>query len=608
MEENIESVAPKSTTSNVVHSAPTKSRLNVALIFGLILAAALIAIFYGTSTYKTSTEHAVELTEGRAKQFQVVAEELLRARYRSMGIAADTLLQSKVTINPFMKRDRAALEAVIDPYFRYVKDKHGVLQINFWIPKAILFYRAGSPELGQMDASKFRNTVVSANERQERIMAVETGQGGVVGIRGIVPVLDGEKFYGLVEYVSDFHIPLNGAAGESHMKWGLSISKEKFEQTERPRNDAEDAVKDNDIYIEYLDSGTRDIIKNVNFDPRSKEHGVYVFDGRHIFIKTFPIYNYVGKPTITIAMVDDISQEYALAFQKALIHGGVLFLILSAILVFGYLKIDNLRSGILGSIGAEKRLLKERLAQGDEAISKLRDVEIVKRRFFANLMNAINRPLLAITGQLETLRQELSDKGLLTDKALEERFTYTTKEAQYVQRLVSDYEQIEVFRHDLVNTDLTPISLKGAIEESLVNIERYRRLPNLSINLNLAETLPFIRGNVDLLAKAIDGLMGYTIHIAGQGDINISTMRDENWAVLSISGPALAGPDAPNEALLNEVQQFLAELSKGITPTGNAEKLIGLLLARVTIESFGGNLQVASTGEPGFIARFPLAD
>jgi len=243
-----DTAADKATPMGVITAPQIKQKLSAGLIVGLVLGAALISIFYATSSYKTQTEHVVELADGRSKQFEVVFTELKQARFRAMGIGADTLLQSRVTMDPFIKRDRSALAAKIDPFFTFLKEKHAVSQINFWIPPSTMFYRAGAPELGQFDGSKFRPAVVAANARQERIMTVETGQGGIIGIRGIVPVLWEDKFYGVLEFVSDFSIPLQGASVESHFKWATSITKERFAQVERARNEKEDAEK-GDVFL-----------------------------------------------------------------------------------------------------------------------------------------------------------------------------------------------------------------------------------------------------------------------------------------------------------------------------------------------------------------------
>jgi hypothetical protein len=309
-----------------------------------------------------------------------------------------------------------------------------------------MFYRAGAPELGQFDGSKFRAAIVAANARQERIMAVETGQGGVIGIRGIVPVIWEDKFYGVIEFVSDLTIPLHGASVESHFKWAASLTKERFATVERARNEKEDAEKGDDIYINYSDPETRDIIKAIDFDPRSKEHKIVDNNGQKIYVKAFPIYNFIGKRTITIAMVDDLTDQFNAAFKAAVIKGGILFLLLAAALVAGYSKLDHLRTGFLGSIGAERKAFRERMARGDAAMEKLKDLETLKRRYFSNLMTAINNPLLAVSGQISGIKQAFETGSTPNKGDIDSRIDFSIHEIDSLRHLVADYEQIELFR------------------------------------------------------------------------------------------------------------------------------------------------------------------
>ena len=498
-----DSAKDKMTPAGFANAPQAKQKLSAGLIVSLILGSALVSIFYATSSYKTQTEHVIELADGRSKQFEVVFNELKQARFRAMGIGADTLLRSRVTMDPFIKRDRSALSAQIDPFFAFLKEKHAINQINFWIPSATMFYRAGAPELGQFDGSKFRPSIVTANARQERIMAVETGQGGIVAIRGIVPVIWEDKFYGVLEFVSDFSIPLNGASEESRFKWATSISKERFAQVERTRNEKEDAEKGNDIYINFSDPQTRDIIKAIDFDPRSKEYKIVDKDGQKIYVKTFPVYNFSGVPAITIAMVDDLTDQFNAAFQSAMIKGGILFLLLAAALVAGYSKLDHLRTGILGSIGAERRALKERMARGDAAIEKLKDLDTVKRRYFSNLMAAINSPLLAVSGQISGIKQAVEAGAAANKGDIDHRIDFSMKEIDSLRHLVADYEQIELFRQTLVMADAKLVSVPAVIEEVLKGLDLSRRLPNLQVNVDIPDGLSSTYGDSRLLSGAI---------------------------------------------------------------------------------------------------------
>jgi hypothetical protein len=437
-------------------------------------------------------------------------------------------------------------------------------------------------------------------------MAVETGQGGIIAIRGIVPVIWEEKFYGVLEFVSDFSIPLNSAATESHFKWATSISKERFAQVERSRNEKEDAEKGNDIYINYSDSQTRDIIKTIDFDPRSKEHAIVDKDGQKIYVKTFPVYNFVGTPAITIAMVDDLTDQFNAAFKSAVIKGGVLFLLLAAALVAGYSKLDHLRTGILGSIGAERKALKERMARGDAAIAKLKDLEALKRRYFSNLMTAINSPLLAVSGQISGIKHALEAGSDAGKGDVDKRIDFSIKEINSLQHLVADYEQIELFRQTLVRADAKLVSVPAVIAEVLNSLDLARRLPNLQVNLDIPDGLSSTYGDSRLLAGAISRLITHTTHTSGSGQLNISMRSNgEDSLILSFSGSAYAGSLAPTAALLDEARQFMAELSTGFISDGKREKLIGLILAKVVIEYFGGALEAGPIEDPGFRVRFP---
>ncbi len=607
-EKNQETSTDKAATIGVVSTPQTKHKLSVGLVISLVLGSALISIFYATSSYKTQTENVVELADGRSKQFEVVFTELKQARFRAMGIGADTLLRSRVTIDPFIKRDRSALSAQIDPFFAFLKEKHEVAQLNFWIPPSTMFYRAGAPELGQFDGSKFRASVVAANARQERIMAVETGQGGVIGIRGIVPVIWEDKFYGVLEFVSDFSIPLNGASADSHFKWAASITKERFAQVERARNEKEDAEKGEDIYIYYSDPATRDIIKAIDFDPRSKEHKIVDNNGQKIYVKAFPIYNFVGKPTITIAMVDDLTDQFNAAFKSAVIKGGILFLLLAAALVAGYSKLDHLRTGMLGSIGAERRALKDRLARGDAAIEKLKDLETLKRRYFSNLMAAINSPLLAVSGQISGIKHALEAGSASNKGDIDNRVDFSIQEIDSLRHLVADYEQIELFRQTLVRAEAKLLSVPAVLEDVLKSLDLSRRLPNLQVNIDILDDMPSTYGDSRLLAGAISRLITHTTHASGSGQLNIALRSNgEDSLILNFSGSAYAGSLAPTAALLDEARQFMAELSTGFISDGKREKLIGIILAKAVIEHFGGTLEAGSTDAPGFLVRFPTA-
>ena len=600
--------AKEETVSVKEQTTQKKQKLSIGLIIGLVLGSALISIFYATSTYKSQTDHDVELASTRASLFEEVFTQLKQARFRSMGLAADIMVRDREFIDPFIKSDRQALSSKIDPFFAFLKAKHGIVKVNFWIPPATLFYSADGRELGQIDESEFRYSIVAANKRQERIMAVETGLGGLIGIRGIVPVIWDDKFYGALELVSDFHIPLHYASEESQFKWGSSITKERFAQVERKPNEKEDVHKGNDIYIDYSDAETRDIIKAIDFDPRSKEGKTVEWEGRTLYVRTFPVYSFNGLPGITIATIGELTNQFNAALKLAVIKGSILFLLLASALVIGYSKLDHLRTKFLGAVGAEKRLLKERLVIGDAAIEKLKDLEILKRRYFFNLIAAINHPLLAVSGHLAGIKEALTADSTVHKGEIDSKINFSIKEIEHIRHLTTDYEQIELFRQNLITTDAKLVAVHTMFEAVLKRLDFSARLPNLQVMIDLPDESLSIYGDSRMLVEAISRLIMYTAHSSLSGKLNISVQLIGSDVIgLNFSGSVYAGSLAPSAALLDEARQFISELSTVFISDVKREKLIGIILAKVTIEHFGGTLTVGPIEQPGFIVRFPAA-
>ncbi len=168
-----------------------KTKSNPWVITGLILISLLVASFVGVSAYKTKTDHIVELAESNFKKFEVIFEELVKSRYRAMGLGADVLLRDSELIHAFEARDRKKTAENLDDFYEAVRKRHDLTQVNLYIPPATLFYRAHHPELGQMDMSKVRHSVVEVSNKQQRLMVVETGDSGVVGMSALVPVFKG---------------------------------------------------------------------------------------------------------------------------------------------------------------------------------------------------------------------------------------------------------------------------------------------------------------------------------------------------------------------------------------------------------------------------------
>jgi len=308
---------------------------------------------------------------------------------------------------------------------------------------------------------------------------------------------------------------------------------------------------------------------------------------------------------VTVAVVGDVTAKFASAMIEACIRFALAFVVLSLLLVLGYVKLDTIRAGMMGSFGAQRQMMEVQIALGEVAIQKVKDFETVKRRFFAQLMSTISEPLLAITGQLKTATRVLGDGDV---DAPRKNLDFALTESENLMRLVADYEQIEVFRQGLVKSNSALMSVAASMERLQTDVSLYQRFPQFHVRTQIQPDLPATRGEPVLVEKALSNLVAFAAHLSGQGEVLLTLSQDsEKWLLISLSGSAFAGSNAPTEKLLDETRQFLEKMAAGLSYEGGNKILIGLVLARLIFENFGGSLGVSGKDSPGFIVRLPAA-
>ena len=576
------------------------------VVGAIVAVSAILSSFYAIDEYAAGTGAVVKIAHDDAGDFQSVFQDLMQARFRVLGLAADVMLQDSVTMEAFAKNDRATLVARMEPFFADLQKHHSLEQLNFWTPLAKLYYRGGKPaELG-VDVSKYRRTVVAANERQERILAVETGIAGHTDVRAIVPVVYEGKFIGVLELASNFDVPLERASEVSGLKWALGITKESSERVERPGDPKIDSSQKDDVFFRYADAETAHIVHSISFDPRSKNYALVKARDRTIFVKTFPVIDFAGAPAITIATLRDLTEPFSVVMRAAATRGLIAFMVISALGSFAYIRFGQLRERLTGMVGRQRKELEERVAFCDSAVARLKEVDLIKRGFFTNLVTAVNEPLQAVAGQLAVLVPAAEKAG---DRAISDRLHFALAETSRLSRLVEDYQQIELFRQKLVKNDSPLAALDGVVANAIEDdLAVYRRLPQLTISATIAANLPPTRADGDLLRRAVGNLVAFAAQRSGRGTITISGVQDaQKWLVLSISGSAFSGAATPTESLLDESRQFMAQLADSGSSGAPGAAMVGVVVARIIVEFYGGSLSISADPAPGFVVRLPSA-
>ncbi len=85
-------------------------------VFAIIVAAGVLSGFYAVNDYASGTGALVKSANNNSARFEAIFRDLMQARYRALNIAAETMLQSRVTVDAFAKEDRAGLSARMEPF------------------------------------------------------------------------------------------------------------------------------------------------------------------------------------------------------------------------------------------------------------------------------------------------------------------------------------------------------------------------------------------------------------------------------------------------------------------------------------------------------------
>ena len=591
-----------------------KKNGNWLILMGFILAAGLIAGFYGINKYFSLTDIEIETARSDSKNFETVFRDTSNSRMESLSLALESLLTDKEMVSLFAKREREKLFAHVEPYFKDVLLKnYGINQLNFSTPPATEYLRVQDPKAFGADLSKIRQTIVAAVQRRQLVSAPETGLGGVIGLRAVAPILDEKSnVIGTVGLSDPFTNSLERARQTLQIDWALGLNKERAEAVDRPTNNKVDVYQGDDVFFQFSRPEISAMLRPLEFNARKGQIPLLQKDGKTIFVQGFTVNNFAGKPTIVVATVRDLTAVFEKIKNQVIIHSLVAFVLFAVIGCGAFLRFRTIREGFMNAINRQKLELDEKSAFCEAAVIRLRDVEVIKRGFFASVVEAVTNPLRTLAGQMSSILSQLKNSDQVKDDEVIKRIEFVVEDVRRLSRLVDDYHHIEMFRQKFFKGDIPKSNVGQAIKRAIDDELTYaERLPQLFFENSVGNDLPLVRAQPDLLAKAFVGLIGYAVEGGGQGFIALDAeVETTGWIKLRIAGSAFDKAGAPNDALIDESRQFLNKInSSDNSGMDQHAYIVAVALSRVIIEFYGGSLETlsANSTHSGFIVRLPIS-
>jgi len=232
-------------------------------------------------------------------------------------------------------------------------------------------------------------------------------------------------------------------------------------------------------------------------------------------------------------------------------------------------------------------------------ITRLRQLENIRREFVANVSHELKTPITSIKGYVETLRE-----GALDDKENVQKFLdIVLKQSGHLNAIVDDLLSLSRIEQDAERGEvqLTEENLRHIIEATTVDYELKAQERNIKVIVNCSEEI-MVKANSRLLIQAIGNLLDNAIKYSEPGKVvEVEAARDSDEVVIMVSdhGSGITSEHLPR--LFERFYRVDKGRSRELGGTG-----LGLAIVKHIAQAHGGRVSVESTLGKGSIFTLHL--
>jgi histidine kinase len=228
---------------------------------------------------------------------------------------------------------------------------------------------------------------------------------------------------------------------------------------------------------------------------------------------------------------------------------------------------------------------------------KLEQVETMRRRLIGDVAHELRTPLTAIKGSMEGLVD-----GVLP--ASPETFEQVAAEAERLNRLVDDLQELSRVESGAVALDLGPVSLPELAETARRRLSAPCAAKGVSLTLDLPPDLPPVRADTDRLLQVLTNLLGNALqYTPAGGRVTLSAEKRGREVLIRVTD---TGIGIPPEHLPHIFDRFY-RVDKSRSRQAGGGSGIGLTICKHLVEAHGGRIWAESAGEgQGSIFTFTL--
>jgi signal transduction histidine kinase len=236
----------------------------------------------------------------------------------------------------------------------------------------------------------------------------------------------------------------------------------------------------------------------------------------------------------------------------------------------------------------------------NQMADRLERTESMRRQLIGDVTHELRTPLTTIKGSMEGLMD-----GVLPSN--EETYSQIYREADRLQRLVNDLQELSRVEAGAYELHLQQTSVKALVDSTIGRLGRQFQEKGVSIRTQISPDLPPIKVDEDRIGQVLLNLVGNALQYTPPGgSVQIIAAGQPTQVQIAIAD---TGIGIPPEHLPHVFTRFY-RVDKSRSRTGGGSG-IGLTIAKHLVEAHGGRIWVESPGVgkgSSFIFTLPIGD
>lgn len=231
----------------------------------------------------------------------------------------------------------------------------------------------------------------------------------------------------------------------------------------------------------------------------------------------------------------------------------------------------------------------------NQMAAKLEQVETMRRELIGDISHELRTPLTAIKGSMEGLMD-----GVLPGN--DETYMGIYKEADRLQRLVSDLQELSRVEAGAYDLELKPVDVHDLVAAAVNRLELQFEEKGVLLEVDVPSGLPQVQADEDRIGQVLLNLVGNALqYTPSGGEVKITATRHSDGVIIAVSDTGIGISPEHLEFLFTRF--YRVDKSRSRVGGGSG---IGLTIAKHLVEAHGGRLWVDSPG-PGKGSTFAFS-